>query len=211
MRGRFFINGGITMLMLVFIVGSVSALGVVVKHEYYATEPGNTACVQYGVFNSGNSELSAQVSVKGSLEEIIASGTGVSVTIPSNGKPQNAVPIEVCFKMPGVNNFRSRAECEANTREYLGHVFISEVEDSEIVGSGSGAALTFASPLTVRTKCPSEESFSAVSFGSPKPKYSVFYILVMVILLVLLILLVVRRFQDSHESVARFTGKKQRR
>lgn len=149
----------ISVLFVLLIIPTVNAgVGIVYGNEYLKAEEEGITCISYGIYNPWNDNATVRVSAGGELMEIVQNTTVLE--IPAKTRHKQAVPVEICFKIPKIYDeeclfwkIGCKKECRENLVEYTGEVIASEI--TAVSGGGTGSRVTGAvtAPLTVRIKC----------------------------------------------------------
>lgn len=180
-------------LLFIFSILDVSArkgVGIVWDTETEIVTENTEQCVQYGVYNPWEEDVTAILSVSSELKDIIIKEESEEKLIPKGTTHDVAVPIEFCFKVAKVykedclvGNFICEQACKDEQVVYEGKIIAMEASKGTSAGAaGSSTALGVSVPLKLKIKC------------SPHPRdWTLVYVAIIIIVIILIILMLLKK------------------
>ena len=158
-------------------------VGIVWDTETEIVNEDSVHCVQYGVYNPWDEDVTAVLSVSKELKDVIVMEESESKYIAAETFHNKSVPIEFCFRIAKIysedcimGSTLCEQTCSEEQVEYEGKIIAMEKAGGMTGGSaGSATALGVSVPLKLRVKC------------VPHPRdYGPIYVVVIIIALILL-------------------------
>lgn len=132
---------------------------------------GTTQCVNYGVYNPWDEDITIGLMVSGEIAQFAK--TPKPLFVPAGTMSGSAKPIEICFKIPRVYDKNCKLGsfmCERNCSQkivYSGEVSATEVASgSRAGGTGSATASSVASSLNIDVLCREEDYTGMLIFAA---------------------------------------------
>lgn len=167
----------LALLIICIITPTVAArkgVGIVWNTETELVMEGTTHCVEYGIYNPWEEDVTAQLSVSGGLTSIIKGQDSEQKFITAQTFHEDAVPIQLCFDIAKVYTedcslgpFLCEQKCEAEQVEYEGLIEAKEKESGSTSGTGSLTALGVSVPLKLKVRCDAHDrNYTAIYASS---------------------------------------------
>jgi hypothetical protein len=155
----------VLMVLLVVIVLSQvgfarKGVGLVWTTESEVVQEGTKHCVEYGIYNPWDEDVTAVLSVSGELENVITKKESETTFIKAGTSHTDAEPIDFCFKVAKIYEkdcimgMLCKQTCEDPIVEYEGKIVAEEEATGETGGTaGSTTSLGVSVPLKLRVSC----------------------------------------------------------
>ena len=190
----------ISILILLVLFSSFTlankGVGIVWSTESELVKENELHCIDYGIYNPWDEDVTAVLSVSDELKPVIAKSVTEPQFIEARTTNENAKQMEFCFKvgkqyeedclMPLVG---CKQTCEQPQVSYDGKVIVIEDKEGESSGTGSTTSLGVSVPLNIRVAC--EEHGR---------DFTLVYIVVVIIILIILGIIFLRRHVESNGS-----------
>ncbi len=206
MKFRFAFIVILAVLLLPAMSVARKGVGVVWDTEIEIVNEDSVHCVQYGIYNPWEEDVTALLSVSDELKEVIVSEKSEAKLINAGTTHKEAVPIEFCFQIANiypedclVGNFICEQKCSDEEVSYSGKIVAMEKPGTS-TGSGSATSLGVSVPLKLRVRC------------SPYPRdWTMVYIAVAVISIILIVLILRKRKAPAKTAAAKKKPAKKKR
>jgi uncharacterized membrane protein len=183
-------------LLCILISSTVFArkgVGIVWDTETEIVTENTLHCIQYGIYNPWEEDVTASLGVSSELQGIIVNQQSESKLIKAGTNNDVAVPIEFCFKVAKVYNedclvggLVCEQTCSGDEITYDGKIMATEGSTgSSAEAAGSSTTLGVSVPLKLRVKC------------TPHPRDWTLVYVVIIIIVVILILLILYKKQKN--------------
>lgn len=194
---RFKIASFLIMLFIFSLTSTVvlarKGVGIVWDTETEIVIENTEHCVQYGIYNPWDEDVTATLSVSSELQEIIISQDSQIKLIAGGTEHEVAVPIEFCFKVAKVyeedclvGSLICEQTCQAEQVVYEGKIVAMESSGGNVGGAaGSSTSLGVSVPLKLKVRC------------SPHTRDWTLVYVAIIILVVILILLILYKKQKN--------------
>lgn len=177
-------------LMLSPIVLARKGVGLVWDTETEIVSEKSKHCVQYGIYNPWEEDVTAILSVSNELKEVITKEESESKFIKAGTTHDIAVPIEFCFEIAEiysedclVGSVICEQKCEEPEVVYEGKIVAMEEPTGEVEGgAGSATSLGVSVPLKLKVKC-----------NPHAREWTLVYVVVIVIALILILWILYRK------------------
>ena len=152
----------VSLLLLIFSHSALArkGVGVVWTTETETVDEGKSHCIEYGIYNPWDEDVTASLSVSEELKPIISKQDSDSRLIPAVTYHEDAIPLELCFKVAKVyqeNCLVAGMLCEKTCSEpqveYLGNILALEEQTGGAAGTGSATSLGVSVPLKLKVAC----------------------------------------------------------
>ncbi|MEI6058923.1 MAG: hypothetical protein WCP89_04085 [archaeon] len=157
-------------IILALTLMNIVSAGVGIKWsaESFKVYENEKTCLSYSVYNPWPNNSSVQITLPENLISVMVSEEAEIKLIPANTASANAIPVEVCFKVPRVYaqdclgwGMICKQECTEEQKVYEGSISVKSVPDP--VAGGSSAQAAVSAPLRLKVMCtPHGRDFSIV-------------------------------------------------
>ena len=159
----FFIGIILSMLLFSGLVSSLQGAGIISSVAFETVKEGEEKCVNYGLFNSWDEDVTVQLRIGGELTNILEGGQSENVFLKSGMTKEEAIQTPICFKVGKVYDesciagMMCERKCEGQQVSYQGSVSVVNAGSGDGGGgAGSGTELGIKVPLTISVLCESK-------------------------------------------------------
>jgi hypothetical protein len=175
-------------------VSARKGVGIVWDTETEIVIENTEHCVQYGIYNPWEEDVTAALSVSADLQKIITKQESQAKLVQAATDHDVAVPIEFCFTVDNVyeedclvGKFICEQTCQAEQVVYEGKIVAMEASTgTSAEGAGSATTLGVSVPLKLKVKC------------SEHPReWTLVYVVVIIIVVILMLLIIYKKQKNK--------------